>query len=93
MASPSRKLQSFDDDDIVRYSMGPDVPIVGLVRDRIEYREMREIALINGVALGLPKKRLGAEPPAGEVVSPAAPQPEAPTASATVGPKPEPPVA
>lgn len=90
----ARKLQAFDEDDIVRYSLGHDVPIVGLVRDRVEYREMREIALINGVALGLPKKRAAEAAPVADV--PAAvsgPAVEAPTASATLAPKPEPPVA
>lgn len=86
MASFPRKLQAFDDDDIVRYSMGLDVPIVGLVRDRGEYREMREIALINGVAIGLPKKR--APEAAAEPVS-AGPAPEAATPSAMLAPKPE----
>lgn len=48
-----RKMRTFDDDDIVRYSVGLDVPIVGLVRDRSEYKEMREMALITGMILGL----------------------------------------
>lgn len=95
MAPSARKLQAFDDDDIIRYSMAPEVPIVGLVRDRGEYREMREIALIYGTVLGLPKKRAAAEPAAVDA-APAAPPVaavEAPTAAATVAPKPEPPVA
>ncbi|HVL48786.1 MAG TPA: hypothetical protein VM889_09540 [Candidatus Thermoplasmatota archaeon] len=53
----SKKMQTFDDDDIVRFSMGLDVPIVGLVRNRDEYKEMREIALIYGLALGLNGRR------------------------------------
>lgn len=68
------KLQTFDEDDIVRYSMGQDVPIVGLVRDRSEYREMREIALIYGATLGLGKKAVAqgaaAPPPASEGAAP-----------------------
>lgn len=55
-ARPSRKFKSFDDDDIVRYSMTLDVPIVGLVRNRNEYKEMREIALIYGTTLGIAGK-------------------------------------
>ena len=48
-----RKLKTFDEDDIVRYSLALDVPIVGLVRNRDEYKEMREMALITGTVLGL----------------------------------------
>ena len=53
--SPSRpkKLKTFDEDDIVRYSLALDVPIVGLVRNREEYKEMREMALITGTVMGL----------------------------------------
>lgn len=48
-----KKLKTFDDDDIVRYAPALDVPIVGLVRSRDEYKEMREMSLIHGTVLGL----------------------------------------
>lgn len=56
-ARPAKKLQSFDDDDIVRYSVGLDVPIVGMVRNRNDYKEMREISLIFGYTLGMHRPR------------------------------------
>jgi len=59
-----KKLQSFDDDDIVRYSVGLDVPIVGIVRNRDEYKEMREISLIFGYTLGANRVRAKEAPAA-----------------------------
>lgn len=58
----SRRLKTFDEDDIVRYSPGLDVPVVGLVRDRHEYKEMREIALIYGLRLSFGKKTERTDP-------------------------------
>lgn len=57
--------------------MGLDIPIVGLVRDRGEYREMREIALIYGAALSLP--RVPKEPANAPAPQPAAAPSDAPT--------------
>lgn len=78
-----RKLKTFDDDDIVRYSMGPDVPIVGLVRDRSEYKEMREMALITGTILGLNRReRRAPEAPSAEPAPPVATAADAAPAAA-----------
>lgn len=73
-----RKLKTFDDDDIVRYSMGPDVPIVGLVRDRSEYKEMREMALITGTILGLNRRERRAPEASAPDAAPAAATPTEP---------------
>lgn len=48
-----KRLRALEEDDIVRYAPDLDLPIVGLVRDKDEYREFREIALISGVGRGL----------------------------------------
>lgn len=76
-AHPAKKLQSFDEDDIVRYSLGHDVPIVGMVRNRDDYKEMREISLIFGYTLGMARPRASEGAPADEPA-----EREAPTAAA-----------
>jgi hypothetical protein len=82
-----KKWQTFDEDDIVRYSMGLEVPIVGLVRNRDEYKEMREIALIYGFALGLKKAAAAsAEEERREASDEESPASEAPGATAATTP-------
>ncbi|MHB8586278.1 MAG: hypothetical protein ACYDDF_10655 [Thermoplasmatota archaeon] len=83
-----KKLQMFEDDEIVRYSAGPDVPVVGLLRDSDAMREAREMAVIFGAALSIPKVRSDAPVPetaAGPMPgsTPKPPRPSRPTRPVT----------
>ena len=55
----SPKLRRFDDEDIVKY--GVDAPLVGVGRGR-ETRELRDMALILGTMVNLPKPAKAAPP-------------------------------
>ncbi len=51
-----KQARVMEDGDIVKYSLGLDVPVVGLVRDRGTYEDTREMSMICGLLFGLNTK-------------------------------------
>jgi len=73
----SSKIRRLDDDDIVQY--GIDVPVAGVARGRGETREIRDMAVVFGAVLNIPRPVKAA--PAEHPTEPApAPAPQAPAA-------------
>lgn len=73
----SSKLRKLDDDDIVQY--GVDVPVAGVARGRGETREIRDMAVVFGAVLNIPRPAKAPVAPAPSEPAPS-PTPPAPAA-------------